>query len=302
MWKDELLQLFSAKNIKFNELADLRKLNSMRIGGRALVLVEPVDEAQLIFAVREARRMGAPVRIMGGMTNTLVADGVFTGVIVRTVRIDSVSFTENNEVYATCGASLGSIVLAAANAGVGGFSELVGIPGTLGGALYGNAGAHGRTMADIVVEIDVYDVLEDKKAKLTVNDIDYDYRDSLFKHECRYLILSARLRGFTADKAEILANISQFTKARRQRQPLSLPSLGSIFKHPVGDYAPRLIESLGLKGFRIGGAEVSQLHAGFIVNNGDATASDVKDLINSIKIKVYDTYGIDLEEEINYLV
>jgi UDP-N-acetylmuramate dehydrogenase len=302
MWKDELLHLFSAKNIKFNELADLRKLNSMRIGGRALVLVEPVDEAQLIFAVREARRMGAPVRIMGGMTNTLVADGVFTGVIVRTVRIDSVSFTENNEVCATCGASLGSIVLAATNAGVGGFSELVGIPGTLGGALYGNAGAHGRTMADIVVEVDVYDVLEDKKTKLTVNDIDYGYRDSLFKHEYRYLILSARLRGFAADKAEILANISQFTKARRQRQPLSLPSLGSIFKHPVGDYASRLIESLGLKGFRIGGAEVSQLHAGFIVNNGDATASDVKDLINSIKIKVYDTYGIDLEEEINYLV
>ena len=302
MWKDELLQLFLDRNIKFCEFADLSRLNSMRIGGRALVLVEPSDEAQLVFVLRAARDLGAPVRIVGGMTNTLVPDGIFHGVLVRTARIDWAEFTENKEVYAGCGASLSSIVLGAADRGIGGFSELVGIPGTLGGALYGNAGAHELSISDTVDEVRVYDVLEDRRKVLTVRDIGYGYRDSLFKRECRYAILSARLRGFAADKDELKAKMSQYTRIRKQRQPLSMPSLGSIFKHPEGDFAPRLIESLGLKGFRVGGAEISEFHAGFIVNKGDATASDVMELIKMIKKKVTDTYGIDLEEEINYLV
>ena len=302
MWKDEILELFLEKNIKFHELAELRMLNSMRIGGRALILAEPSDEEQLIFALRASRHFDAPVRIVGGMTNTLISDGVFDGVLVRTTRIDSVHFTENNEVYADCGTSLGSIVLGAADRSIGGLSKLVGIPGTLGGALYGNAGAHGSAISNVVVDVKAYDIIEDKKITLTVNEIGYGYRDSLFKSENRYLILSARLRGFSADKSEIKAKMHEYTSIRRQRQPLSMPSLGSIFKHPHGDFAPRLIESLGLKGLRVGDAEISKIHAGFIVNNGSATASDVKDLMNIIKTKVADTYGIDLEEEINYLV
>lgn len=302
MWKDELLGLFLEKNIKFHELADLRMLNSMRIGGRALILAEPTDEAQLVFAFCAARDLGRPVRIVGGLTNTLVPDEIFDGVLIRTARIDSVRFTENNEVYAACGATLASIVLGSAVRGIGGFSELVGIPGTLGGALFGNAGAHGHTISDNVVDVKVYDIFEDKKIVLTSDEIDYGYRDSLFKRESRYVILSARLRGFSVDKNEIKAKMHEYTSIRRQRQPLSVPSLGSIFKHPHGDFAPRLIESLGLKGLRVGGAEISKIHAGFIVNNGSATASDVRNLIKIIKTKVVDTYGIDLEEEINYLV
>ncbi len=302
MWKDELLGLFLEKNIKFNELADLRMLNSMRISGRALILAEPSNEAQLVFVLRAARRFDIPARVVGGMTNTLVSDGVFYGLLVRTERIDCVDFTENNEVHAACGASLASIVHGASNFSVGGFSEFVGIPGTLGGAICGNAGANGRSISDALVEVDVYDVINDEQRTLAVQDVDFGYRDSTFKRENWYIILSARLRGFAANKVDIVANMQQYTRARRRRQPLSMPSLGSIFKHPFGDSAPRLIESLGLKGLRIGGAEVSKIHAGFIVNNGDATASEVKDLIRDIKTKVSDTYGIDLEEEINYLV
>ena len=301
MRKDELLQLFLDRNIKFCELADLSRLNSMRIGGRALVLVEPSNEAQLVYVLRAARDLDAPVRIVGGMTNTLVPDGIFHGVLIRTARIDWIEFTENKEVCAGCGVSLSSIVLGAADRGVGGFSELVGIPGTLGGALYGNAGAHELSISDTVDEVRVYDILEDRCKVLTVKDIEYGYRDSLFKRECRYVILSARLRGFTADSDELKAKMSKYTRIRKQKQPLSMPSLGSIFKHPEGYFAPKLIESLGLKGFCIGGAEISELHAGFIVNKGDATASDVMKLIKMIKEKVTDTYGIDLEEEINYL-
>lgn len=302
MWKDELLRLLLDRNIKFCELAELERLNSMRIKGKTLILVEPGDETQLLFALRAARHLGAPFRIVGGMTNTLVPDETFCGVLVRTARIDLVKFTENREVHAGCGASLGSIVFGAADRGIGGFSELIGIPGTLGGALYGNAGAHEQSISSTVVEVKAYDILEDKEIILTADEIGYDYRDSLFKRESRYVILSARLRGFKAYKDEIKAKMSQYVEIRRQRQPLSRPSLGSIFKHPKGDFAPRLIESLGFKGFGVGGAEISRIHAGFIVNSGDATASDVKALIKIIKAKVADTYGIDLEEEINYLV
>ena len=302
MWKDELLRLLLDRNIKFCELAELERLNSMRIKGKTLILVEPGDETQLLFALRAARHLGAPFRIVGGMTNTLVPDETFCGVLVRTARIDLVKFTENREVHAGCGASLGSIVFGAADRGIGGFSELIGIPGTLGGALYGNAGAHEQSISSTVVEVKAYDILEDKEIILTADEIGYDYRDSLFKRESRYVILSARLRGFKAYKDEIKAKMSQYVEIRRQRQPLSRPSLGSIFKHPKGDFAPRLIESLGFKGFSVGGAEISRIHAGFIVNSGDATASDVKALIKIIKAKVADTYGIDLEEEINYLV
>ena len=302
MWKNELLQLLLDKNIKFCELAELGRLNSMKINGKARVLVEPSDESQLLFVLRAARNLGAPFRVVGGMTNTLVPDEIFYGVLIKTTRIDLIEFTKNREVYAVCGASLGAIVFGAADRSIGGFSELVGIPGTIGGALYGNAGAHGRSVSDIVVEVKAYDILEDKEIILTSDEIGYDYRDSLFKRESRYVILSARLRGFEANKDEIRDKMSQYIEIRRQRQPISMPSLGSIFKHPKGDFAPRLIESLGLKGFRVGDAEISRIHAGFIVNSGDATASDVKALINIIKAKVADTYGIDLEEEINYLI
>ncbi len=302
MWKDEISHLFVENKIKFHELSDLGSLNSMKIGGKALILALPSDEDQLVFVLREARHIGAPFQVIGGMTNTLICDGVFCGVLIKTSCIDSMNFTKNREVYATCGTSLASVVRGAAKRGIGGFSEMVGIPGTLGGAIYGNAGAHGRAISEAVVEVNVYDTIENKKKTLTRRDIEYAYRDSLFKRERRYVILSARLRGFAADRDVLKAKMSYYTKIRRQRQPLSMPSLGSIFKHPSGDFAPRLIESLGLKGLRVGGAEISKIHAGFIVNVGGATASDVKKLIKIIKAKVKDTYGIDLEEEINYLV
>ena len=302
MWKDELLRLLLDRNIKLCELAELERLNSMRIKGKSMILVEPNDESQLLFVLRAARDLGAPVRIVGGMTNTLVSDETFCGVLIRTARIDLVEFTENREVHAGCGAALKSIVLGAADRDIGGFSELVGIPGTLGGALYGNAGAHGCAISNTVMDVNAYDIVDDKKIVLTEDEIGYGYRDSLFKRESRYVILSVRLRGFSADKNEIKAKMHEYISIRRQRQPLSMPSLGSIFKHPHGDFAPRLIESLDLKGLRVGGAEISKIHAGFIVNNGSATASDVRDLIKIIKTKVADRYGINLEEEINYLV
>ena len=302
MWRDELVKLFLNKNIKFRQLADISELTSIKLGGKALVLAEPENEEQLIYTLRSARGLGAPFAVVGGMTNTLPTDGVFCGVIIRTVRIESIEFTENNRVCAACGTSLASLVRGLADRGIGGFEEFVGIPGTVGGALFGNAGAHGSSISDRVVDVSVYDVIEDRRKLLSADDIKYGYRDSIFKHEARYLILSARLQGFAAEAESLKAKMTEYIKVRRQKQPLSMPSLGSIFKHPEGDFAPRLIESLGLKGLCIGGAEVSKVHAGFIVNNGTATSDDVKKVIEEVKKMVADKYGIDLKEEINYLV
>lgn len=302
MWRDELVKLFLNKNIKFRQLADISELTSIKLGGKALVLAEPENEEQLIYTLRSARGLGAPFAVVGGMTNTLPTDDVFSGVIIRTVRIDSIEFTENNRVCAACGSSLASLVRGSADRGIGGFEEFVGIPGTVGGALFGNAGAHGSSISDRVVDVSVYDVIEDRRKLLSADDIKYGYRDSIFKHEARYLILSARLQGFAAEAESLKAKMTEYIKVRRQKQPLSMPSLGSIFKHPEGDFAPRLIESLGLKGLCIGGAEVSKVHAGFIVNNGTATSDDVKKVIEEVKKMVADKYGIDLKEEINYLV
>lgn len=303
MWQDELTKLFCGKNIKFSEYADMSRLTSMRLGGRTRLLAEPADEVELVYVVREAQATRANYRVVGGLTNTLVTDGLYDGLLISTERIDSVVFTENNGVFAEAGAPLSAIVRNAALRGVGGFAALVGIPGTLGGAVYGNAGAHSCSISDLVRGVRVYDILEDKICVLSASDIGYTYRNSLFKRSNgRYVILSATLQGTAVDPKSLFDEMNEYTTIRRSRQPLTKPSLGSVFKHPHGDFAPRLIESLGLKGLSVGGACVSTLHAGFIVNDGTATANDVRKLIEIIKEKVFDAYGIILEEEINYLV
>ena len=302
MWRDELISLFLNKKIKFYQFADFSEINSMKLGGKISLLVEPEDIDRMIFAFCSARKFGVPVSIVGGMTNTLPPDGIFDGVVIRTARIGTFEYTENNGVHADCGASIGAISRGMSERGIGGFAELAGIPGTIGGALYGNAGAYGVSISDRVIEVDVYDLTRDSKRVLSPDDIGYGYRDSLFKRDDRYLILSAKLQGYAAECDHLKEKIAEYARIRRKKQPLSMPSLGSVFKHPSGDFAPRLIESLGLKGFRIGGAEVSTAHAGFIVNRGTATSRDVKDVIATIKKRVYDAYGIELEEEINYLM
>jgi len=196
---------------------------------------------------------------------------------------------------------LGSLVRSLASSGIGGLEEFSGIPGTVGGAAFGNSGAHSKSISEVILSVLAYDIHTDETRRLDVSLLGYGYRQSIFKKEPGLVILQIELRGVKKSSAEIFDSINEFARYRREHQPLSMHSLGSIFKHPAGDFAPRLIESLSLKGLSVGGAEVSKKHAGFIVNTGYATSSDVKCLIKLIKEKVFFDYNIILEEEINIM-
>ena len=274
----------------------------MRCGGVAKCVARPTDEKALITLLRFLGKENIHFKLIGGMTNTLPCDGTYDGVIVKTTGINFIDFTEDNTVTAGAGALLATLITDTAEKNIGGFEELSGIPGTVGGSVFGNSGTHSVCISDLLVSVRAYDSVQDIILELPTIELEYGYRESLFKrYSPRFTIISAKFRGIYREKSEILGKIRTFVQHRRERQPLNMPSLGSVFKHPKGDFAPRLIESLSLKGLRFGGALVSEKHAGFIVNCGNATATDVKELILIIKDRVRSEYGIVLEEEIDVM-
>ena len=302
MWQSDIKDFLVSQGIAFFEQEDMSKITSMRCGGRAAVSAYPSTAREVASLVRALTERGVKYKVVGGMTNILPCDDVFDGVLIRMTGIKELEFTENNTVSVGAGVPLGTFVRKAAECGVGGFEELSGIPGTVGGALYGNSGAHSVSISDFVISALAYDVKRNAVVELGCDEIDYGYRASLFKKEKpNFVILSAKLQGAEREKDKIFEKIKALSAMRRERQPLDKSSLGSIFKHPEGDFAPRLIESLSLKGARCGGASVSIKHAGFIINDGNATALDVLALIEKIKNRVFSEYGILLEEEIDIM-
>ena len=297
----QFLDFCVGNGIKIERDADFSAITSMKCGKSARYLVEPNDIAQIVEAVKYLYEKDIEYRVVGGMTNTLPPADDFEGVLLRTNRIAGLRFAENNRVYAEAGASLSAVAKQAAMMGIGGFAEFSGIPGTVGGAVFGNAGAHGRSISDAVLTATVYDPRQDETRVINAEELHFGYRDSLFRRIPQYVILAVELRGETGNREEILSKMREYAVMRRDRQPLSMPSLGSIFKHPTGDFAPRIIEELGLKGLSVGGASVSDKHAGFIVNTGPATSEDVRRLIQMIKDEVLRARGISLEEEINMM-
>lgn len=277
----------------------MKRITSFRIGGNADLVVYPTDANAFVFALSAAKNNNVPYIVIGNGSNTLVSDKGFRGVVfvtteMRKITIDGEFFT------GSCGVLLGSVCSNACAASLSGAEFANGIPGTLGGAVYMNAGAYGGQMADIVHSTVCYDLDNDEVVTLDNSQHSFDYRHSVFM-EKNYIILSSTLKLVKGDKAEISAKMSELLKCRREKQPLEFPSAGSTFKRPVGHFAGKLIEDAGLKGTRIGGAEVSPKHAGFIVNVGDATANDVLSLVELIKEKVMSLYGVKLECEIRFI-
>lgn len=274
----------------------LSRVTSFHIGGNADLAVYPADAEAFAYALDAAVQAGVPYTVIGNGSNTLVRDGGFRGVVFVTTDMRRVTI-DGTRLTGGCGVLLGSVGTNASRAGLAGAEFANGIPGTLGGAVYMNAGAYGGQLADIVCETVCYDL--DAKQVLHLDNAaqHFGYRHSVFM-EKNYIILSATLQLTKDEPDAIRARMNDYLARRREKQPLEYPSAGSVFKRPEGHFAGKLIEDAGLKGLRVGGAEVSPKHAGFVVNVGGATARDVLELIERIREKVYAMSGVTLECEI----
>ncbi len=271
----------------------MRTLTTFRLGGPADFLLRAQDEEQVLLAYCAARECGMPVYAIGNGSNLIVRDGGIRGlVIVIGERMASVA-KEGTLVAAGAGIPLTDLAWEAVRLGLGGMEWACGIPGTLGGACAMNAGAYGGEMKQVLRSIRY---LEDGRIiEKSVSDDEMGYRTSAYCAPGR-IVLSATL-SLVPDDGSATKRQEDYLARRREKQPLEYPSAGSVFKRPPGCFAGALIESAGLKGLRVGGAEVSVKHAGFIVNVGDATADDVLKLIDQVKERVLQTHGVALHCE-----
>lgn len=271
---------------------------TFRIGGPADVLVEAGAVSDLIEWTRAARQLQVPVFLLGNGSNILVSDAGIRGLVIEN-HCDSNSLEAVNPgtavLRAESGAPLPGLANRLARQGWAGLEWAIGIPGTIGGAVVGNAGAHGSCIADHLVEVEVLDT-GGQVRRLSKDELAFGYRQSRLKrsHE---VVLAARLELRHDEPKACVDRMNAFTERRRRTQPTET-SVGSIFKNPTGDYAGRLIEQAGLKGTRAGQAEISTVHANFIINRGGATATDVRELIDRVRVRVRDRFGIELELEI----
>lgn len=273
---------------------------TMRVGGPAEILFSPASEGELLFAVREAKRAGAPFRIIGNGSNLLVLDGGLPGLTIRLGEAFSKISVDGNQIRAQAGALLSRVAAAARDASLTGLEFASGIPGSAGGGMAMNAGAYGGQLSDVFEGCRALDPETGIISALSPAEMALGYRESAALSR-GLIVTEAAFRLTAGDRSAIQAKMDDLSARRREKQPLNLPSAGSTFKRPEGYFAGALIEQAGLKGVRVGGACVSEKHAGFVVNDRNATARDVLDLIRLVQARVLEHSGVRLETEVRIL-
>jgi len=287
-------EIVGAENIRLNE--SMKNHTSFRLGGPADILVMPDSRESLGRVLSFCKSLGMPVLVIGNGTNLIVRDKGIRGVVIKIYdRFNKVAVRENI-IEAEAGLLLSRVSNIALENGLSGLEFASGIPGTLGGAVVMNAGAYGPEMKDVVVNTEYMD-MDGNIRELHGEQHKFGYRTSVLQKEPG-VVLNTQLQLKSGNRQEIKAMMNDLNKRRKERQPLEMPSAGSVFRRPEGYFAGKLIEDCGLKGFRIGGAEVSQKHAGFIVNTGNASARDVVNLIGHIQASVKTKFGVELETEV----
>ncbi len=276
----------------------MSKHTTFRIGGKADLFVS-ADEKSLPQLLKEAADEKIPVTIIGNGSNLLVGDGGIRGLVIEIGKgMDKIEISDN---IMTVGA--GTLLSKAANTaaehGLSGMEFAAGIPGSVGGAVVMNAGAYGGEMKDIIMDVDVI-TREGEYRRLTLEELELSYRHSCII-ENEYIVVRARLMLQEKDEAQIRLVMEDLKNRRIEKQPLNFPSAGSTFKRPEGYFAGKLIMDAGLRGYSVGGAQVSEKHCGFVVNKGGATASDVVKLMNDVRDKVMEEFGVELEPEVKMI-
>ncbi|QIB70708.1 UDP-N-acetylmuramate dehydrogenase [Aminipila butyrica] len=273
---------------------------SFRTGGRAEALVTAENESHLAQTLAVLHREQIPHLVLGSGSNVLIKDGGYRGVVIKLGSRFQEIETEGTQLTAGSATKISAAAKAAMEEGLSGLEFASGIPGSIGGGIFMNAGAYGSEVKEILVSATAMAKDGSRTYQLSGSDLELGYRRSAFQ-KSGDIILRGSFQLQPADKADIFARMKELLDRRNAKQPVQLPSAGSFFKRPEGYYAGKLIEDAGLKGLSVGGAQVSPLHAGFIVNNGEATTADILQLMRLIQNTVYDQFGVHLEPEVRIL-
>lgn len=297
---DALIQSLVAANFAPERIipcAPMARYTTFRIGGPADVLVNIADASEIPIALRAAKQAGEPVTLIGNGSNLLVRDGGIRGLVIRTASGSGGVRREGNLLHANAGVSMSAAAQFALGESLSGLEEMSGIPGTVGGGVIMNAGAYGSDLSQVVVRVEAIRLADGKPVVFEGERLDFSYRHSAMQ-DAHVIVTSVTMCLTPGDRDAIRARMDECNRARRDKQPLNLPSAGSTFKRPNGFFAAKLIDECGLRGLRVGGAQVSEKHAGFIVNTGDATANDVLALMEEVKARVFAQTGVTLEPEV----
>lgn len=272
---------------------------TFRIGGPADVFLIPESMEDMGEGIRICREENLPYFILGNGSNLLVSDQGYRGVVIQTYKNMAKIQVEGTSIRAQSGASLSAVAAAAREASLEGFEFAAGIPGTLGGAVVMNAGAYGGEMKDVLKEATVL-TKEGEIKRIPLEELELGYRTSVVK-TAGYIVLEAVISLEKGDQEAIRGRMQELAKKRISKQPLEYPSAGSTFKRPEGYFAGKLIMDAGLRGYQVGGAQVSEKHCGFVINAGNATAQDVCTLMQDVQQKVMEKFGVKLEPEVRFL-
>lgn len=298
--KNNFIEFADEHGIKFLEREDLSKHTSFKIGGPAEFFVKPKNKEQVSAVVDYCEKNSVPLLPLGKGSNVLVSDDGINGVVMYFGSdFGKIELIDENTIYCEAGAGLAALCNFALENELTGLEFAYGIPGSVGGAVFMNAGAYGGEIKDVIVYADHVDK-NGKAGKFTGEELEMSYRHSVYSGK-EYFITGAAFKLKKGEKAEIKAKMDDLIGRRFDKQPMDKPSAGSTFKRPEGAFASALIDQCGLKGYRVGGAEVSTKHAGFVVNIGGATCEDVLRLIKDVQEKVKNDTGFSLEPEVEIL-
>ena len=295
--RQKFIEIFGNNRVLFDE--PMSQHTTFRIGGPADVFVMPENYEQFREVLRLCKEEKLPFFVLGNGSNLLVSDSGYRGVIIQMDRNMEEIRLDGEEIHACAGALLSSVAVAARNASLTGFEFAGGIPGTIGGAAVMNAGAYGGELKDVLKEVTVM-TREGEILTIPADKLEMGYRTSIIK-TAGYLVLEAVISLKKGDEEKIRAVMKELSERRTEKQPLDYPSAGSTFKRPEGYFAGKLIMDSGLRGYRAGGAQVSEKHCGFVINAGGATAEDVRSLMDHVIRVVREKYGVTLEPEVKFL-
>jgi len=292
--------LFNKLNciVRYDE--PLKNHTTFKIGGNCIALVEPREISDIIEAVKICRENNIKFFVIGNGSNLLVPDDGYNGVIIKLKGEFSTIKVEGDYVMVNSGAKLSEVYTVAYENSLTGFEFASGIPGTIGGAIFMNAGAYGGEMKDIVESVEVLDLDNFELRELKNEELEFSYRKSIIQRK-NYIVTTIKLKLKKGNKEEINSVYEDLRERRNSKQPLNFGSAGSTFKRPEGHFASKLIEDAGLKGYHINDAWVSEKHSGFVVNKGNASYKEVMELIGYVQKVVFEKFGVKLETEVRIL-